>query len=62
MLVKRHSPGDKQALKITAAILSWGLYGASVKWRMDSELQPEEYIKLVIPYILKGTDLESKSE
>jgi len=32
MLLKRREPKDKEALKVTAVILSWGLYGASVDW------------------------------
>jgi AcrR family transcriptional regulator len=61
MLLKRHASSDSDALRVTAVMLSWGIYGASEKWRKDSKLQPEEYIKLVIPFITYGIDFDSKN-
>lgn len=59
MLSKHRETDDKQALKITAVILSWGIYGASVDWSKNSKkLPPEEFIKLAIPYIMSGINLE----
>lgn len=54
MLLKRHSSDEDQALMITAGMLCWGIYGASVEWRRNSKVPPEEFIKLVIPYIMNG--------
>lgn len=56
MLLKKHKVQEDQALKVTAGMLSWGIYGASVKWRQYSKMDPEAYIKLAIPYIWKGID------
>ncbi len=40
-----------------AVLLSWGIYGVSVEWRRNNkEIQPEEFIKLAIPYIISGVD------
>ncbi|WP_156319834.1 TetR/AcrR family transcriptional regulator [Bacillus sp. FJAT-18017] len=52
MLAKKHSTKTESELKLTAAMLSWGLYGASVEWKRNSELPPEEFIKLAAPTIL----------
>lgn len=55
MLLKQNRTEEDEALKVTAVLLSWGIYGASVEWRRDSkEKSPENFIKLVIPYIQKG--------
>ena len=55
MLLKQNKTEEDEALKITAVILSWGIYGASVEWRRNSsKIQPEEFIKLVIPSIMSG--------
>jgi len=43
------------ALKKTAMMLSWGLYGISTEWRrLRTEIPPEQYIKSAIPYMLNG--------
>ena len=55
MLLKQHSREDEQALKVTAIMLSWGIYGASVEWRrLGMKVPPEEYIKSAIPYVMSG--------
>ncbi|UJL45866.1 TetR/AcrR family transcriptional regulator [Virgibacillus sp. NKC19-16] len=55
MLVKRNKAEEIEALKVTAVMLSWGIYGASVEWRRnDKEIPPAEFIKSAIPYILYG--------
>ena len=42
---------------MTAVILSWGIYGASIEWKnSNQERQPEEFIKSAIPYLLAGID------
>ncbi|CAM5200141.1 TetR family transcriptional regulator OS=Ureibacillus acetophenoni OX=614649 GN=SAMN05877842_104204 PE=4 SV=1 [Ureibacillus acetophenoni] len=55
MLIKQHGVENDDALKVTALMLSWGLYGASVEWRRSSQyVTPEVYIKKVIPFITNG--------
>jgi AcrR family transcriptional regulator len=55
MLLKQNKSEEDEALKITAVLLSWGIYGASVEWkRNSSKITPEEFIKLVIPSITSG--------
>jgi AcrR family transcriptional regulator len=58
MLLKRRSLEENQALKRIAVMLSWGVYGASVEWRRNRELPPEEFIQSLIPFILHGIDCE----
>lgn len=59
MLIKQCQTEDKQALKVTAVILSWGIYGLSVDWRKNSkEIPPEEFIKLAMPFLMSGIDLD----
>ncbi|WNS76142.1 TetR/AcrR family transcriptional regulator [Bacillus sp. DTU_2020_1000418_1_SI_GHA_SEK_038] len=61
MLGKQYPTQDEQALKITSALLSWGIYGVSVEWRRSGqETPPEEFIKLAIPFIMSGIDFGSK--
>lgn len=55
MLVKRHPAAENETLTITAVMLSWGIYGASVEWRRNSKNSPPgEFIKPVIPYLMSG--------
>jgi len=57
MLVKQHKTDQDDALKITAVLLSWGIFGASVQWKRSSQvMSPEQFIKLAIPYIRTGID------
>ncbi|KGR75491.1 TetR/AcrR family transcriptional regulator [Ureibacillus manganicus] len=57
MLLKQHQVKEDESLKVAAVMLSWGIYGASVEWRRNSQdATPEEYIKSAIPYILKGIE------
>ena len=58
MLVKRHPTKEDQFLKCTAVTLSWGIYGASVEWRKNSQESPEDFITIVIPSILYGIDFK----
>jgi AcrR family transcriptional regulator len=46
--------GLEENSKIASVMLSWGIYGAAVEWGKNSEIQPEEYIKLAMPYLEKG--------
>jgi len=52
LLLKRQSKLDMEALKIGAAVLSWGIYGASVDWKHNSSLSAEQYIKIALPFIV----------
>ncbi|URN92862.1 MAG: TetR/AcrR family transcriptional regulator [Candidatus Pristimantibacillus lignocellulolyticus] len=57
MLLKQHNTEKDEALKLTATLLSWGIYGASVEWKRDNQkTPPDEFIKLAIPYIRTGID------
>jgi AcrR family transcriptional regulator len=56
MLLKRHAKKEDPALNIAAVMLSWGIYGASVEWRNNSKLPPEEFIRAAIPYLKEGID------
>lgn len=55
-LLKNERPDEnEQAQKAMAAMLSWGMYGASVEWsRNSNQITPEDYIKLIIPTITSG--------
>src|SRR5699024_8120928 len=58
MLSKKHAIKDEKTLKLTATMLSWGIYGASVEWRRsNSEMTPEEFIKSAIPFIKHGVEI-----
>lgn len=62
MLLKQNKTEEDEALNITAVILSWGIYGASVEWRRNSkQLSPEEFIQSAIPYIFSGINFGSKN-
>ncbi|WP_085993955.1 TetR/AcrR family transcriptional regulator [Oceanobacillus senegalensis] len=55
MLLKQGKTDEDEALKVTAVILSWGIYGASVEWRRNrKEIEPKEFIQSAIPYIFSG--------
>ena len=55
MLVKQQSNDDEQTIKLTAVMLSLGIYGASVEWKRSvEEVEPEAYIKSVLPFIMSG--------
>lgn len=58
MLLKQNKAEENEALKMTAILLSWGIYGVSVEWRRDSQkITPEEFIKSATPFIMSGIDL-----
>ncbi|OPA79074.1 TetR family transcriptional regulator [Paenibacillus selenitireducens] len=57
MLRKQHTTEEDESLKITAVILSWGVYGASVEWRRNcKESSPEAFIKSAIPFLMSGIE------
>lgn len=60
MLAKQHTQEEEEGIKITAVMLSWGIYGASEEWRKsDRNTSPEEFIKSAIPYVLSGIGFQS---
>lgn len=56
-LLKQHKKEEDEALNLTAVMLSWGMYGASVEWRRNSKIPPEEFIRPALPIILSGIRL-----
>jgi AcrR family transcriptional regulator len=58
-LLIQNKSEEEAALKLTAVILSWGMYGASVEWRRNSKIPPETFIKPALPNILSGIRLNS---
>ncbi|MFS0862303.1 TetR/AcrR family transcriptional regulator [Fredinandcohnia sp. 179-A 10B2 NHS] len=55
ILTKQHGANDEKGLKVTAVMLSWGIYGLSVEWKrtIDKEA-PEDFIQSAIPFIKSG--------
>lgn len=63
MLLNQHGTEEKETLKLTAVLLSWGLYGASVEWRRKgTEIPPEAFIKGALPFIMRGVHLNGKPD
>ncbi|MGE7880059.1 TetR/AcrR family transcriptional regulator [Peribacillus muralis] len=54
LLLKQDLKIEKEALKIGAVMLSWGIYGACVDWHHNSSLPAEKYIKMAMPYLLNA--------
>ncbi|WP_042149894.1 TetR/AcrR family transcriptional regulator [Paucisalibacillus sp. EB02] len=55
MLERQHPEEVEEGLKLSATMLSWGLYGASMEWRRSSDsVSPEEFIRAAIPFIQNG--------
>lgn len=55
ILCNHKSVENQESLKVTATMLSWGIYGASVEWRRNSDkVSAEEYIQSTIPFMMKG--------
>ena len=60
MLLKNTAEEDETS-KITAILLSWGIYGASIEWRRSGNtVPPEEFIKSAIPFIMSGINFGAK--
>ncbi|GAA0137438.1 TetR/AcrR family transcriptional regulator [Paenibacillus sp. YSY-4.3] len=56
MLLQQYAKERDESLRISAVMLSWGIYGASIDWQNNSQVSAEEYIKLAIPYIIHGME------
>ncbi|MFS0655544.1 TetR/AcrR family transcriptional regulator [Bacillus sp. 179-C3.3 HS] len=55
MLLKQRKIKEDESLRMTAVVLSWGIYGASVEWSSRShQVSPEAFIQSVVPYLLSG--------
>jgi len=52
LFLKQQSKLDLEALKIGAAVLSWGIYGSSLDWKQNSSFSAEQYIKIALPFIV----------
>lgn len=52
LLLKQQPHLDSESLKISATVLSWGIYGASVDWQNNSSLSAEQYIKKGLSFIM----------
>ncbi|BFH62366.1 TetR/AcrR family transcriptional regulator [Paenibacillus azoreducens] len=57
MLLQWHHVASDESLRIAAVMLSWGIYGASIDWRLNSRMQPEEYIQSALPFIMHGMNV-----
>jgi len=42
---------DLETIKIGSAVLSYGLYGASLDWKNNSSLPVEQYIKKAMIFL-----------
>ena len=60
MLAVQKGAEKDEALKITAVMLSWGIYGISLEWKRNSTVPPAEFIKTAIPYLLHGIHFDFK--
>ncbi|EMR06190.1 DNA-binding transcriptional repressor FabR [Bhargavaea cecembensis DSE10] len=54
MLSGQDPEADDQSLQITAAMLSWEIYGASVEWRRNSGVDPGDFIRPALSSVLNG--------
>ena len=58
LLKQRSKKLDSESLKIGAAVLSWGIYGASVDWKLNSSLSEKQYIKNALPFLIMGDNIK----
>ena len=56
MLLAQNAVEEDEALRITAVMLSWGIYGASVEWKRSGKVSPKEFIKAAVPFIRYGIE------
>lgn len=54
MLMNQHGGASNESLRVAAVMLSWGMIGASMDWRQNSNLPAEQYIELTLPYVTRG--------
>lgn len=50
-LLKQNYLENEESLRMTAVMLSWGVYGAMLDWKANSALTAEDYIKKAMPNI-----------
>lgn len=63
LLLEQCNSKDEQSLTVLSIMLSWELYGVSVEWRQSNmKIEPEEFLKPAIPYILSGIDLKTNKQ
>lgn len=58
MLKAQYGPEKEETLKTTAVMLSWGLYGASLEWKRNGTVAPEEFLKTAMPFLLHGLQFD----
>lgn len=58
LLTKKNPRANADSLHLTAVMLSWGIYGASVEWKRNGALSSETFIKGTIPFIRFGLEAE----
>ncbi|WP_227872282.1 hypothetical protein [Paenibacillus albus] len=56
MLTKGHSGASQESMRVASALLSWGIYGATMDWQQNCKLGAEAYIELAMPYLSRGID------
>lgn len=54
LLLKNQPEENLETLRIVSVMLSWGIYGATVDWRHNSDLPAADYIKKALPAISTG--------
>lgn len=56
MMLQHPTSSHYYSIRITAVMLSWSIYGATVDWHKNSQLSREEYIKRALPYVTHGLE------
>lgn len=56
LLKQRAKKLDSESVKIGAIVLSGGIYGASVDWKLNSSLSEKQYIKKALPFLITGNN------
>ncbi|NQX43758.1 TetR family transcriptional regulator [Paenibacillus tritici] len=51
ILQNDHQISDSESIKVGASVLSAGIFGATLDWKLNSTLSAEQYIQYAIPYI-----------
>lgn len=54
LLLKKKIGTSEEERRIMAVMLSWGLYGATLSWKYESNSSAEEYIRKALPFIVRG--------
>ncbi|GGE50930.1 TetR family transcriptional regulator [Pullulanibacillus camelliae] len=60
ILLKKYNEDHKDSIRIAAAMFSWEVYGAAVDWKNNSQLSPEEYLKIAMPCFNQSMAISDK--